>query len=105
MDMGAEALTLLPEICLLAGALLALIVGSFLPRTRQWITRLIAVAALGAAAVTAVATLPEPPFTIFEGSYAIDGPTGAARIIAAATLLVLGLGVDELAGNKQESET
>jgi NADH-quinone oxidoreductase subunit N len=106
MDVGAEALALLPEICLLAGGLLALITGSFLPRTRQWVARLIAVAALVATAVIGAIQLLGASNTVFEGSYAIDGPTGAARIvIAAATLLVIGLGIDALSGNKQESET
>ncbi len=104
--MGAEALTLLPEICLLAGALLALITGSFLPRTRQWVARLIAVAALLAAIATAVLGSTGAPTTAFDGSYAVDGPTSVARIvIAAATLLVIGLGIDELGGGTQESET
>jgi NADH-quinone oxidoreductase subunit N len=106
MAMGREALALLPEICLLVGALLALITGSFLPRARQWVARLLAAAALLAAVVTAAARLNGTPVTVFEGSYAVDGTTGVARIvIAAATLLVIGLGVDELAGDRQESET
>src|SRR4051794_21232044 len=105
MDMGAEALGLLPEICLLAGALLALIAGSFLPRTRQWVARLIAVAALLAAIATGAVAATGASTTVFDGSYAVDGPTGVARIVvAAATLLVIGLGVDELGGGTQESE-
>ena len=105
-DLGEAPLALLPEICLLAGALLALISGSFLPRDRQWVARVMAAAALGAAVATAAAGLSGAPVTAFDGSYAVDGTTGVARIvIAAATLLVIGLGVDELGGNRQESET
>jgi NADH-quinone oxidoreductase subunit N len=106
MDMTAEVLALLPEICLLAGAVLALISGSFLPRRRQWISRLIAVAALLAAAGTAAVALTGAPTTVFDGSYAVDGATGIARLVLAlSALLVIGLGVDELAGGKQESES
>lgn len=105
MDMGTASLALLPEIWLLAGALLALLLGSFLPRTRQWVARLVAVAALLAAAVSAAVALSGGPMTVFFDSYAVDGTTGAARlVIAAATVGVIGLGVDELAGSKQESE-
>ena len=105
-NLGEAPLALLPEICLLTGALLALITGSFLPRIRQWIARLIAVAALLAGAGTAAAGLAGAATTAFDGTYAVDGTTGVARIVvAAATLLVIGIGVDELAGNRQESET
>ena len=106
MDMEMQPLALLPEIFLLAGALAALIAGSFLPRQRQWVARLIAVAALLAAAAAAAAGLGEEARAVFDGTYAVDGPTGIARlVIAAATLLVIGLGVDELTGGRQESET
>jgi NADH-quinone oxidoreductase subunit N len=106
MNMGAEALGLLPEIVLLTGALLALIAGSFLPRTRQWVARLIAVAALLAAIATGAVAAAGASTTVFDGSYAVNGPTGVARIvIAAATLLVIGLGTEELGGGTQESET
>lgn len=106
MSETAEALALLPEICLLVGAVLALISGSFLPRRRQWISRLIAAAALLAAITAAGVGLTDSPVTVFEGSYAVDGPTGIARLVlAAAALLVIGLGSDELGGHNQESET
>ena len=104
--MGMEPLALLPEICLLVGALVTLIGGSFLPRRRQWVARLVAVIALLAAAGSAVAGLAGPARTVFDMTYAVDTPTGVARfVVAAATLLVIGLGVDELADDKQESET
>ena len=101
-----QPLALLPEICLLAGALAALIAGSFLPRQRQWVARLLAVAALLTAATAATAGLGDEARTVFDGTYAVDTPTSIARlVIAAATLLVVGLGVDELNGGRQESET
>ena len=101
-----QPLALLPEICLLAGALAALITGSFLPRQRQWVARLVAVAALLAAVGATAVGLGDEARTVFDGTYAVDAPTGIARlVIAAATLLVVGLGVDELSGGRQESET
>jgi len=104
--MGTEALALLPEIWLLAGGLLTLIGGSFLPRQRQWVARLVAVAVLLTSAVTAAVGLAGPVRTVFDGTYALDAPTGVARlVVVAATLLVIGLGVDELDGDKRESET
>lgn len=104
--MVPQALALLPEICLLTGAMLVLITGSFLPRRRQWIARLVAAAALLAAVLTGVLGAAGSPGTVFDGSYAVDRPTAVARaVVAVATLLVIGLGTEELAGGKQESET
>ncbi|RJK97600.1 NADH-quinone oxidoreductase subunit N [Vallicoccus soli] len=100
-----EPLALLPEALLLGGALAALLAGSFLPRERQWVARLVAAAALLASSVASAVALAGPARTVFEGTYAVDTATGAARLVVAlATLLVLGLGVDELAGDRQESE-
>lgn len=104
MQMQPERL--LPEIFLLAGALACLIGGSFLPRTRQWVARLIAIIALTATTVVGVIDLVGPARSVFEGTYAVDALTGGARvIIAVATLLVICLGVDELDGDPRESET
>jgi NADH-quinone oxidoreductase subunit N len=99
-------LALLPEICLLAGAVVTLLTGSFLPRQRQWVARLIAVAALLGAGASAVTTLGALPQTAMMGAFAVDSGTGILRlVVVSATLLVIGLGVDELAGTKRESET
>lgn len=104
--MTEDPLALLPEICLLAGAVAALLAGSFLPRTRQWIARLIAVGAVLASGITAAIDLGGPVRTIYDGSFAVDTVTGVVRlVVAAATLLVIGLGVDELAADARESET
>ena len=52
MDMGMmQPGALLPEILLLGGAVVCLLGGSFLPRQRQWIARIVALTALVAAAV------------------------------------------------------
>ncbi|WP_374115811.1 NADH-quinone oxidoreductase subunit N [Kineococcus sp. TRM81007] len=104
--MQKQPLELLPEVCLLAGALATLLSGSFLPRQRQWVARLVAVAALLGAVVTAGLDLAGTAHTVYAQTYAVDVATGAVRVVvAAATLLVVGLGVDELAGSHRESET
>ena len=101
-----DPLALLPEICLLAGALVALVAGSFSPRRRQWPARLVAVTALLASAGTAVAGLAGPARTVYDSTYAVDVPTGAARlVVAVGTLFVLALGAREIAGDPRESET
>ncbi len=104
--MHEEPLALLPEICLLAGAVVTLLAGSFLPRERQWVARLIAATALFGSAVTAATALTDPVRTVYGGTFAVDTATGAVRlVVTSATLLVIGLGVDELAGTRRESES
>lgn len=99
-------LALLPEIVLVAGALLALILSSFLPRTRQWVTRIIALAALLLGLIVAAGESTGGPVTVLGDSFAIDGLTTVARIVVAVgTGLVIGLGIDELTGDRRESET
>ncbi|MEO5746167.1 MAG: NADH-quinone oxidoreductase subunit N [Terracoccus sp.] len=99
-------LLLLPEILLFAGGLTALIGGSFLPRDRQWLTRVISATALVVSIVVSAVGLTGAPAAAFEGTYAVDTATGVARIAAAlGTLLVLGVAGDELAGSARESET
>jgi len=104
--MGLRPLLLLPEILLFVGGVACLIVGSFLSRRRQWLTRVVAAAALLGCIVAASIELARPAQTAFEGSFGVDTGTGIARIIAAiATLLVLALATDEIAGSPRESET
>lgn len=98
-------LALLPEIILLGGAVVGLLTGLFLPRRRQWIVRLIAAAALlGAIAATAAAMTRDPTAALM-GEYAVDAASNTARlVVCAATLLVLCLSVDGLAGHRRETE-
>ncbi len=99
-------LLLLPEILLFLGGLGVLIGGSFLPRRRLWVTRLAAAAVLVATIAVAAVMLAGPGGTAFDGSYHVDTATGVARILAAfATLLVLALASDDIAGSPRESET
>lgn len=103
--MKEDPLALLPEIFLLAGALVTLLAGSFLPRYRQWVARVIAAAALVAAAVAAAVALTDAARTVWDGTFTVDTSTGVARLVAIlGCLLVIGLGVDELAGDRRESE-
>ncbi|GAA4299978.1 NADH-quinone oxidoreductase subunit N [Klenkia terrae] len=101
-----KPLALLPEIFLILGAVLTLLAGSFLPRHRQWIARLVAVAALLGAGIAAAAALGDPIQSVYGTTFIIDTGTVFLRlVVVAATLLVIGLGVDELAGTRRESET
>ncbi len=104
--MSMQPGALLPEIFLLAGALACLIGGSFLPRTRQSLVRIAALATLASAAVAAAIDLAGEPRSAFDDTYAVDTLTGGARLVVVlATALVILLGADELAGDRRESET
>jgi NADH-quinone oxidoreductase subunit N len=104
--MQMRPLLLLPEMLLFAGGLLALISGSFLPRERQWVTRVMAAVALAGAAVVAAVEIGGPVRAAFDGTFTVDTTTGVARILVAlGTLLVLALATDEVAGSPRESET
>ena len=104
--MAMRPLLLLPEIVVFLGGLTVLVSGSFLPRTRQWVTRVIAAVALVAAAILAAVDLPGLGQPAMEGTFTVDTATGVARIVAAlGTLIVLALASDEIAGSPRESET
>lgn len=102
--MTEDPVAILPEIALLAGAVTVLLLGSYLPRERLGVTRAVTVATLlvsGAAAVPALDTTVE----VF-GSFSVDRTTGVVRlVVVAATLMVVLLGADELAGSPRQSET
>lgn len=98
-----DPLALLPEMLLAASAVCGLLLGSWLPRTRQW-----PVAALGGAACAAglVATAYAlGGATAFEGAFAVDTVTGTARTaVLAGTALVLAMGAGEVRGHPREAE-
>ncbi len=104
--MSAEPLALLPELVLLLGAVIILLTGSFLPRRRQWVSRLLAAGVLLASlGCTAYGLASSSSRLVYSGTYALDGPTTIARIVVpSAALLLLLLGSDELAGAARESE-
>lgn len=103
--MSEDPLDLLPELLLLLGAVVGLLVGSFVPRTRQWLVRAVAGAALAAAAVTGLVAAGRPPGPVFQGVYDVDAATSVVRVVAPlAALLLLALAADELGGSPRETE-
>ncbi|MEO5652269.1 MAG: NADH-quinone oxidoreductase subunit N [Marmoricola sp.] len=104
--MRSDLLTLLPEALLFLGAMVALVGGSFTPRTRQWQIRLVAAAAVVASMVAATVAWLGDPRTAFSGTFAVDAATGAVRVtVTMALLLILLLGGGELRDHPRESET
>ena len=104
--MAMRPLLLLPEILLFVGGLAVLLSGSFLPRQRQWVTRVVAASALAGATVAAALDLAGPARTAMDGTFLVDTATGVARVaVAVGTLLVLALASDEVTGTPRESET
>ncbi|RNE59343.1 NADH-quinone oxidoreductase subunit N [Cryobacterium tepidiphilum] len=106
MELGSDTLAVLPEICVLGGAIVVLLLGSFLPRGRQALSRLLAVLALLASATASAVGMTGPAMTVFEANYTVDAASGVARIvISLATVFVIVLGFSELAETPRESET
>ena len=102
--MNENPADLLPELCVLAAAVIGLLTGLFLPRTRQWIVMAICaaglVAGIGAAAVAA-----DRPETMTFEAFALDPITHVTRIaVFGTTLLVLALAVGILRAHPRETE-
>jgi NADH-quinone oxidoreductase subunit N len=96
---------LIPELSLLAAAVLGLLLGAWLPRRRQWLVRLLAAGACVAGLVATVAAATASPQFVFDSSYAVDSATNATRaIVLTATLLVLWLSADAVDGHPRETE-
>lgn len=103
--MSRDAAAMAPELSLFLGGLATLVGGSFTPRTRQWRIRALAGLAALACAGFAVVGVVGDPRAVFEGAYAVDDVTGAARILVAVGLLgVLALSGSEIAAHPRESE-
>jgi len=103
-DPAEVPLALLPELCLLVGAVAALLAGSFLPQSRQRAATLAAVAALMTSLLAAAAAAGDQR-VIYSGSYAVDTATTAARVIVAvAALLTIALSRARVAGHPRETE-
>ncbi len=96
---------LVPELSLVAGAVVGLVAGVFLPRRRQWVVRALAVAACVAGLAATGVAMAGGPRIIGHGIYAVDVGLNAARIVVlAATLLVLCLSVEHTHGHSRETE-
>lgn len=101
-EMNENPLDLLPEVLLAASAVLGLLLGSWLPRTRQW---LVGALAGGACAAGIVAASMASSTTAFDGAFAVDPVTATSRIvILGGTLVILALSVVPLRSDPRESE-
>jgi NADH-quinone oxidoreductase subunit N len=102
--MNEDPGALLPELLLLGGAVVGLLLGAWLPRRRQWIVRLLAAAAATAGLVATAVAAVRPDRVVF-GSYAVDAVTSATRAIVLVSLLaVLALSIDATRGHRRETE-
>ena len=103
--MKEDPVALLPELAVAAGAVLGLLLGSWLPRRRQWWVRVLAVVACLVGLVAAVVALAAAPRMVFGGSYAVDTATAVARIVVlAAALGVVCLSRDSVGAHRRETE-
>ena len=108
-DMAATMLAdlgrLLPELLLAGTAVLGLLLGSFLPRHRQWLVRLLAAVACAAALAYTVTGWPDEATSVFSGSYAVDTATAVTRLaVLVSVLLVLAMATPRIAGHARETE-
>ncbi|WP_199433056.1 NADH-quinone oxidoreductase subunit N [Qaidamihabitans albus] len=102
--MITSLLLVLPELLLTGGAVFGLLLGSFLPRRRQWAVRALA-ALVCAAALAATVAGWHRTSTAFEGAYSVDVPLGATRVVVlVSVLLVLCLAGTDIHGHRRESE-
>ncbi|RSM65173.1 NADH-quinone oxidoreductase subunit N [Kibdelosporangium aridum] len=101
--MDEDPSALLPEIFLAVAAVLGLLLGSYLPRKRQWPVIMLAVlACIGGVVATAFAG---PTRTVFGESYRIDVLTNLGRYIVIGSLLfAIGISVKHFRGHKRETE-
>ena len=103
--MNENPVALAPEALLLFGAVSILLVGSFVPRRRQWVTRALTALTLLAALGISIAAAGDPGEVVYDGLWAVDGVTTAARLIVLpATLLTLCLAIPQVRGDKRETE-
>ncbi|PRX45967.1 NADH-quinone oxidoreductase subunit N [Prauserella shujinwangii] len=104
-SMSRDLLRVLPEMLVAAAAVLGLLLGSFLPRHRQWVVRALAAAAVAAALAVAVARWPAGGTPAFDGVYTVDVALAGTRVIVlGALLLVFALAAGEVRGAARETE-
>jgi NADH-quinone oxidoreductase subunit N len=96
---------LLPEILLAVAAVLGLLLGSYLPRRRQWLVRLLAAVACTAGLVVTAIAWSGMDLSVFGDSYRVDVSTNATRaVVLASVLFVLVLSAGDIGGTARESE-
>lgn len=105
-DAAMRPLLMAPEMLLFGAGLVALIVGSFLPRRRQWwVGGMSATAQLGVIALAAI-QMAGPDQMAFEGAFTADTATGVARITCAGGLLLIwAVAGAEMRDSPREAET
>ncbi|TDV57312.1 NADH-quinone oxidoreductase subunit N [Actinophytocola oryzae] len=96
MDLGP----LLPEIILAATAVAGLLLGSFLPKDRQWLVRVVAALACVAGLVWTVGGETGP---VFAATYTVDAATDATRVIVLVSVLLV-LAMTRIGGHARETE-
>jgi NADH-quinone oxidoreductase subunit N len=102
--MNEDPTTLVPELALLAGAVLAVLVGAWTPRRRQGRVRVLALVAVGVGLVGTIIAATKPPSTTFD-TYVLDTTTHAVRaIVLVSVALVLWWSRDAVAAHPRESE-
>ncbi|MDD7934201.1 NADH-quinone oxidoreductase subunit N [Actinomycetospora straminea] len=102
--MTEDPTTLVPELALLGGAVLAVLVGAWTPRRRQGRVRVLALLAVGVGVVATVVAATRPPSTTFD-TYVLDTTTHAVRaIVLVAVALILWWSRDAVAAHPRESE-
>ena len=105
MMMNENPGALVPELLLLGSAVVGLLLGAWLPRRRQNLVRLLAVAAVLAGLAASAAAAGRPDEVVFGTSYSVDTLTHATRaIVLLAVLLALALSVDATTGHPRETE-
>ncbi|MEU3146969.1 MULTISPECIES: NADH-quinone oxidoreductase subunit N [unclassified Streptomyces] len=104
--MNEDLTALVPELSLVGAAVTGLLAGSWLPRRRQWIIGVLAAAACATGlAATAVTMATDREQTVFSDAFAVDTATGVGRLIVlAALLLIIGMSVETVRGQKREAE-
>ncbi|GAB3231004.1 NADH-quinone oxidoreductase subunit N [Glycomyces halotolerans] len=103
--MTQDVLALLPELCLLLGAVTGLLTGLWLPRERQWIVHAIAAAALLVSVGLALSDAGDAARAVFHGTYTVDAVLHTVRVVVpAATLLVLAMSRGTVRGHVRETE-
>ncbi|EYR64506.1 NADH-quinone oxidoreductase subunit N [Actinotalea ferrariae CF5-4] len=103
--MSGSPTDLLPELLLVLGAAVGLLLGLWTPQHRQGRVRLVALTAALASAAAAVPALLGDDVTVYGGTWVIDEVTGVVRLtVALSTAAVLALSSRSLAGHPRETE-